>query len=122
VGRLDDLTDGPHPHAPTAPTPERGEVWPTNEIDGDDTYLWSLTPLEIGVVSKFELSAQDVYKRRIVGDWFEVSGRTDVRDVVVAVEEHFVDTLGFVRVVRCAAPTPEDPGLARGHAVRMYLF
>lgn len=118
---LDELTDGPHPAGPEPEWQDPGETWPRSELDGSDTFLWSRAPLEVGIVSKFELSAQDVYKKRIVGDWFEVSGRSDLHDVVVAVDEHFVPTMRFVRVVRCATPIPDEPRAARGHAVHLYL-
>lgn len=119
---LGDLDDVPRPleAIPPAPTPLLNR-WPVSEIDGVDTYLWSHMPQEIGVVAKFELAARDATKRRLVGDFFEPAGGAGYRDVVVAIEPHFVPEMRFVRVVRLAAPTPDDPRLARGEAVRAYL-
>jgi len=120
---LDELDDVPRPVEPTSPPTSVpvSERWPVSDADGTDTYLWSHAPLEIGVVAKFELSTRDASKRRLVGDFFEPAGGNGFRDVVVAVEPHFVPEMRFIRVVRLAAPTPDDPGLSRGAAVRAYL-
>jgi len=119
---LGDLDDVPRQIEPTPPAPAPlSERWPVSEVDGIDTYLWSHAPREVGVVAKFELSARDATKRRLVGDFFEPAGGEGYRDVVVAVEQHFVPEMRFIRVVRLAAPTPDDPSLARGVAVRAYL-
>ncbi len=119
LGDLDDVPRAIDP-TPQAPGP-LSERWPASELDGTDTYLWSHAPQEIGVVAKFELSTRDATKRRLVGDFFEPPGGDGYRDVVVAVEPHFVPEMRFIRVVRLAPLTPEDPGLARGAAVRAYL-
>lgn len=119
---LGDLDDVPRPLEATRPAPPSlAERWPVSEIDGNDTYLRSHTPHEIGVVAKFELSAHDATKRRLVGDFFEPAGGAGYRDVVVAIEPHFVAEMRFIRVVRLAAPTPDDPRLARSEAVRTYV-
>ena len=119
---LDDLDDVPRPievtPVPAAPLSER---WPVSEVDGIDTYLWSHAPREVGVVAKFELSARDATKRRLVGDFFEPACGDGYRDVVAAVEPHFVPEMRFIRVVCLAAPMPDDPSVARGAAVRAYL-
>ncbi len=119
---LGDLDEAPRPLEPQAHAPvPLAERWPVSEIDGADTYLWSHAPREIGVCAKFELTVRDATKQRLVGDFFEPAGGDGFRDVVVAVEPHFVAELRFIRVVRLAGPTPDDPMLARGAAVRLYL-
>lgn len=120
---LNDLDDPPRPAQPEPENPiPLAERWPASELDGTDTYVWAYAPLEIGVCAKFELSARDATKRRLVGDFFEPAGADGrFRDVVVAVETHFVPTMRFIRVVRLVGETPSDPRQARGAAVRTYL-
>ncbi len=119
---LSDLDDVPHSSEATPiEAPPLSERWPISDVDGSDTYLWSHAPREVGVVAKFELSARDATKRRLVGDFFAPAGGDGFRDVVVAVEPHFVPEMRFIRVVRLAGTTPENPRLARGAAVHAYL-
>jgi hypothetical protein len=118
---LNDFDDPPRPLEPRSSTPPPLEDrWPISELDGNNTYLWSHAPQEVGVCAKFELSARDALKQRLVGDFFEPAGE-GFRDVVVALEPHFVPEMRFIRVVRVQGETPTDPRQARGAAVRAYL-
>lgn len=119
---LDELDDVPRPVKPEPAAPvQLAERWPVSEVDGADTYLWSYAPREVGVTAKFELTTRDASKRRLVGDFFEPLGGGGFRDVVVAVEQHFIPEMRFIRIVRLVDSTPEDPMLARGAAVRAYV-
>lgn len=118
---LDDLDDGPHlTRAHAGLLPDRKHLWSPSEVDGQDTYRRGHGPLEVGIVEKFELPRRDTDKRRMVGDFIEVTG-TEYRDVIVALEPHPVESLRLVRTVRMRAPTAPDPRTATATAVRAYM-
>lgn len=114
---MNDIEEVPHPTADAEASPD--QRWFLSDLDGGDTYRFANAPWERGVVSKFDLASRDVYKRRLVGDY--IQQERGFRDVFVTVEPGPVESTRFVRLVRCAGLTPEDPKEAREEAVRAYL-